>query len=153
SCEPTASSIWSPTRITGFSALIGSWKIIDRWAPRSRWRSAPRRSSRFRPGRPEYSTSPTDHTGGDGISPMSVRHVTLLPQPLSPTRPRISPARSENETSSTARTTAPSASMYVWRPDTRRISSAATSVTGAKEVGEAVADEAEADAHEDDGDA
>src|SRR5207244_7388390 len=26
-CEATASSIWSPTRITGFSALIGSWKL------------------------------------------------------------------------------------------------------------------------------
>src|SRR5262245_50255882 len=85
------------------------------------------------------------------MRPISVRHVTLLPQPLSPTSPRISPVRSENDTSSTARTTAPSVSMYVWRPETRRISSA-TSVTRPEEVGEAVAGQAEPDPDEDDGD-
>ena len=39
-CAATASSIWSPTRITGLSALIGSWKIIEMCAPRSRCCSA-----------------------------------------------------------------------------------------------------------------
>ena len=43
----------------------------------------------------------------------SVRHVTLLPDPLSPTRPRISRSRRLNETPSTARTTPSPVAMYV----------------------------------------
>src|SRR3954454_320557 len=93
------------------------------------------------------------------MRPISVRHVTLLPEPLSPTSPRISPRRSVNETSSTARTTPPSVRMNVCRPSTRRVSSGATSVTasasviGTQEVGEAVADQADPDAYDDDRDA
>src|SRR3954452_24769870 len=93
------------------------------------------------------------------MRPMSVRHVTLLPEPLSPTSPRISPRRRVNETSSTARTTPPSVRMNVCRPSTRRISSGATSLTatasviGPQEIGQAVADEAEPDADDHDRDA
>ena len=31
----STSSIWSPTVMTGLSAVIGSWKIIDMRVPRS----------------------------------------------------------------------------------------------------------------------
>src|SRR3954453_20700969 len=88
---------------------------------------------------------------------MSVRHVTLLPEPLSPTTPRISPRRNVNETSSTARTTPPSVRMNVCSPVTRRISSVATATAAsdiaAQEVREAVADQAEGDADDHDRDA
>src|SRR3954447_12005178 len=89
---------------------------------------------------------------------MTVRHVTLLPEPLSPTSPTNSPRRSVNETSSTARTTPPSVRMNVCKPSTRRISSAATSDTASaslictQQVGQAVADEAEPDTDDDDRD-
>src|SRR3984885_12038274 len=55
------------------------------------------------------STSPANRTspaatraGGCGSSPMMVSAVTLLPEPDSPTMPRISPSSRLNETSSTA---------------------------------------------------
>ena len=34
-CSRSTSSIWSPQVITGFSAVIGSWKIIDMRVARS----------------------------------------------------------------------------------------------------------------------
>ncbi len=34
-CAIGPSAIWSPTRITGFRAVIGSWKIIAMLAPRT----------------------------------------------------------------------------------------------------------------------
>ena len=34
-CTVSASAIWSPTRITGLSAVIGSWKISEMRAPRT----------------------------------------------------------------------------------------------------------------------
>ena len=41
----------------------------------------------------------------DGIRPTIVRQVTDLPEPLSPTMPRISASPTVNDTPSTARTT------------------------------------------------
>jgi hypothetical protein len=34
-CSASTSSIWSPQVMTGFSAVIGSWKIIDMRVQRS----------------------------------------------------------------------------------------------------------------------
>ena len=42
--------------------------------------------------------------GGDGSSRMIDSDVTVLPDPLSPTSPSVSPALTENETPSTTRT-------------------------------------------------
>jgi hypothetical protein len=36
-CASTASAIWSPTRMTGLSAVMGSWKIMAMREPRN-WR-------------------------------------------------------------------------------------------------------------------
>jgi hypothetical protein len=44
-CVASTSSIWSPQRMTGLSAVIGSWKIIDmRVQRRSRSRASSRRA-------------------------------------------------------------------------------------------------------------
>ena len=81
----TASAIWSPTVNTGFSDVIGSWKIIEISLPRifasspswSVTRSRPsnrmRESSAIRPGR--------------STSRITESAVTDLPQPDSPTTP------------------------------------------------------------------
>jgi hypothetical protein len=54
-----------------------------------------------------------------GFSPMIVRQVTLLPQPDSPTMPRVCPFSTEKETPSTARTIPSS----VWKEVCRSLTS------------------------------
>src|SRR5436190_5837609 len=89
----TSSSIWR-TVIVGFSDEYGSWKIT--WirlrssrADRSPWPSTLRPSKRMSP-----------EVGFSSWS--SRRPKVLLPEPLSPTRPSVSPRWIESETSSTA---------------------------------------------------
>ena len=78
--------------MTGLSALIGSWNTIERCSPRRRWSSVGESVSRLRsPYAGQADMCRVERAGGDGMSPAIVLHVTLLPQPLSPTRPRISP--------------------------------------------------------------
>ena len=91
--------IWSPILCTGFSDVIGSWKIIAMSLPRiSRRREfeACRRSS------PRKSARPSLEAERLGLRPMIVRHVTLFPQPDSPTIPSVLPSSRLNETPSTA---------------------------------------------------
>ena len=57
--------------------------------------------------------------GGLGISRKIDRAVTVLPEPDSPTRPRISPRRSEKETPSTAFRTPLRVKKWVFSPSTR----------------------------------
>src|SRR5260221_3248286 len=87
---------------SGFNDAIGSCRIMAIWAPRMR-RSWPAllvvRSSPSKPTRPPTMRAPV------GSRPTIDRHVVVLPQPDSPTRPRVSPSRIVNEMSSTARTT------------------------------------------------
>jgi len=85
-----ASSIWSPTRNTGFSEALGFWKIIAISLPRMRASSG---SSRDRRSRPPNQTSPAIRPGGRRIRPMIASEVSDLPAPDSPTRPTISPRR------------------------------------------------------------
>ena len=88
-CAASASSIWKPMVRTGFSEVIGSWKIIDTSPPRSL-----RSSDRFIFIRllPLYRASPwTIRPGGDGMSPRMESMLTLLPEPDSPTIPSVSP--------------------------------------------------------------
>ncbi len=113
--------------MTGLSALIGSWNTIERCAPRIRWSSCADSVSRLRSPYPARCTLPVERAGGDGISPAIVRHVTLLPQPLSPTSPRISRSPTVNDTPSTARTTPASVAMYVRRSSTSSTGAAGVS--------------------------
>src|SRR3954463_8211038 len=117
SCRRIASASWSPILCTGFRLVIGSWKIIAISLPRisrSRRGLAVSRSSPFQDAVPE------DIAVRFGLSPMIVRQVTLLPEPDSPTIPRVWPLSTENETPSTARTTPSSVLKYVFRSLTSR---------------------------------
>ena len=84
----------------GSSAVIGSWKTIDTSVPRTPAHLALRE-------REQVSAVEQDAPGGDLARPAGSRRITAsavidLPQPLSPTRPRISPRPTVNDTSSTA---------------------------------------------------
>ena len=71
---------------TGFSDVIGSWKIIDISSPRilRSWLGlAPIRSLPF------HSASPLEIVVRRAFSPMMVRQVTLFPEPDSPTMPSV----------------------------------------------------------------
>ena len=114
-CACTASIICVSTRSTGFSVIIGSWKIIAMSRPRS-WRQragvAPRSSS------PLKRMLPSTMRPGSSSRPISEKPVMLLPEPDSPTRPRISPAARCRSTPSTARTTPLRVKKCVFRPRT-----------------------------------
>ena len=84
---------------TGLSEVMGSWKIMEISSPlmaRRRSGEAPRNSS------PLYSTDPPLTRPGGGTRPKRLKAVMVLPQPLSPTRPRISPGIISRLTPSTA---------------------------------------------------
>ncbi len=96
SCSSSTSAIWLPTVYSGFSAVIGSWKIMPMLAPRMPriWRSllvirsSP--SKRIEPLLLAASTSRSTDSA-----------VIDLPDPDSPTSANFSPAAIENDTSST----------------------------------------------------
>ena len=104
SCSWICSTIWSPIFWTGFSEVIGSWKIIAISAPRTRRSSSSEAAIRSLP---LYSALPSKLALGERVRPSSVMAVTDLPEPDSPTTASTSPAASSNETPSTA-WTAPS---------------------------------------------
>ena len=81
--------------MTGLSAVIGSWKIIDMRAPRSSRRRSSPAASRFSP---SSRILPPETGSVFGRSPMIVCAITLLPEPDSPTRHRISSFSTSNET-------------------------------------------------------
>ncbi len=88
-CVSSTSVSWRSTVRTGFSEVIGSWKIIAIRLPRiSRTASSlsPRISS------PSKMISPVGiRAAGFGSRRMSASELTLLPQPDSPTTPSVSP--------------------------------------------------------------
>src|SRR5580692_6024982 len=96
----STSSSWRPIVCSGFSAVIGSWKIMPIFAPRilrilscGAWaRSWP--SNRIRP-------LPI-RTCGPGKSPRIARATSDLPDPLSPIRQVTLPARNVRSISLTA---------------------------------------------------
>ena len=85
------SAIWSPTRMTGFRAVIGSWKTIAISRPRSSPRAI--RRARARSVAVEDDLAPGDRARGRGSRPTSARSAIVLPEPDSPTRPSASPRR------------------------------------------------------------
>jgi hypothetical protein len=100
SCTRGTSAIWSPTVNTGLRAVIGSWKIIATRAPR-RAQLALGRVIRSRPSNSTW--LPGSISPGGRIRRRIESAVTDLPQPLSPTTPRVSPAWTSNDTPSTER--------------------------------------------------
>ena len=105
-------------RMNGLSDVIGSWKIMPMRLPRTARISSSVSVSRLRP---SNITSPlTMRPGGVGMSRMIDRLVTDLPDPDSPTMPRVSPRSRSNDTPSTALTTRSSSSKYVRRFLTER---------------------------------
>src|SRR5580765_4865024 len=106
-----------PTLCTGFSEVIGSWKIIAISSPRiarSFFGLIPIRFSSFQ------SASPLEIVVLRLFRPMIVRQVTLLPQPDSPTIPSVLPFSTEKLTPSTALTMPSSVRKYVFRSLTSR---------------------------------
>ncbi len=98
-CVARTSSICSPQRITGLSAVIGSWKIIDIRVQRSSRSLASPAASRFSPS--SRTTPPLARNSG-GSNPITDWAITDFPEPDSPTRQTISPAATSKLTSSTA---------------------------------------------------
>ena len=76
-------------RIVGFSAFIGSWKIIEASRPRMSRRSASLAPSTSRPSSRIWPW--LTRMAPSGRSRMRDMAVTDLPEPDSPTNPTISP--------------------------------------------------------------
>ena len=113
----TASTSCFPIVCTGFSDVIGSWKIIDISSPRifRSWLGLDVSRSV-----PFHSASPLEIVFRLELRPMIVRQVTLFPEPDSPTIPSVCPFSTENETPSTALTTPSSVRKDVRRSLTSR---------------------------------
>ena len=86
---------------TGFSEVIGSWKIIAISLPRMSRSCFGLIPIRFCP---FHIASPLEIVVLRLFRPMIVRQVTLLPQPDSPTMPSVLPFSTEKLTPSTALT-------------------------------------------------
>ena len=101
-------AICSPTVITGFSAVMGSWKIMEMSLPRtfSSWRFDILSISW-----PQTRISPFLMTpGGDWIRLRIDSAVEVLPAPVSPTRPSVWPFFRLKEIPLTASTVSSSSS-------------------------------------------
>ena len=96
------SAICFPTFITGFSDVIGSWKIIAISAPQMSRRA---RRLMVVSSWPSKRTVPSRMVLRLGSSPMIERERMVLPDPDSPTMPSDRPRASEKLTPSTAFTT------------------------------------------------
>ena len=105
----------APTRMTGLSAAIGSWKTKPMPAPRTLRISGSGNCARSRPWN---STRPPATRPGGCSRPMIEKAVTDLPLPDSPTSPSVSPLRISNDTSLTATTGRGLTSNTVVRPST-----------------------------------
>src|SRR5580765_8414012 len=111
-CSRIASTSCAPIVLTGFSEVIGSWKIMAISSPRIErsWREFIfRRSLPFQRACPELIVFDR------ALSPMIVRQVTLLPEPDSPTMPSVLPFSTLKLTPSTALTTPSSVRKWVRR--------------------------------------
>ena len=84
-CSRSTSVSWKPTVNTGFSDVIGSWKIIEMSAPRRSPQLARRTgSTRLRPPNRIWLAGSTIEFSG-GSRPRIASEVTDLPLPDSPT--------------------------------------------------------------------
>ena len=123
------STIWVEIRKKGLRLVMGSWKIMEIFAPRI---SRSRFPLSLKISAPWNSTSPpTIFPGGLWTRFMMERFVTDFPEPDSPTMPITSPFLREKDTPSTAFTTPSSVKKWVLRPLTSRTVSSALSITSA----------------------
>ena len=90
---------------TGFSEVIGSWKIMPISRPRMRRISSSLSVRRSRPLKRIW--PPTIRPAGGATSRMMLSAETDLPHPDSPTSATVSPSATSHDTPSTARTTPP----------------------------------------------
>src|SRR5258708_4769009 len=113
------SAMMSPTVMRGSSDEYGSWKIICRL----------RRIARSFSPRIELNSSPSNRTrpAVSGISWATSRPRVDLPQPDSPTNPRVSPRLIWNDTPSTAWTFWPN-------PAGKCLTTSSTSTSGASSI-------------------
>ena len=115
-CSVKVSLIWRPIVSTGFSDVIGSWKIIDISLPPDGAHLALGQleqilaQNRMRPA--------TMRPGGEAIRRNTESEVTLLPHPDLPTTASVSPGTTENDTPSTARTIPSRVKKWVFRSST-----------------------------------
>src|SRR4029450_3867948 len=89
---------------------------------------------------------------GRSTIPRIERAVTLLPQPLSPTMPRVAPGERSKLTPSTAFTVPSSCEKYVFRSRTVRSVDRLSAAIGVRGVPEAVAEKIEGHDHDEHGD-
>ena len=89
-CASTVSIICVSMRSTGFSVIIGSWKIIAMRSPRNRAHRIVARAEQIVALRAR--TRPPTMRPGGSTSPMIEKPVTVLPEPDSPTSPSTLPA-------------------------------------------------------------
>src|SRR5437762_1234182 len=129
-CSRTASRSWCPIVRTGLSDVIGSWKIIAISLPRSSRSRSCGMVSRFSPLK---SACPVVRDLRRSLRPMIVRHVTLLPEPDSPTIPSVRPLSMVKLTPSTARTTPSPVTNSVVRSLTSSSAPEGTSLMGLPE--------------------
>src|SRR3989454_4709068 len=112
SCSAIASAICQLTRLTGLRAFIAPWKTIAMCFQRILRSSDSLIVARSFT---EYRMWPSTIRPSLGSSRMIDSAVVVLPQPLSPASPTLSPFSSFHETSSTARTVPERVSKYVLR--------------------------------------
>ena len=92
-CTRSGSAIWSPIFISGFSEVIGSWKIIAISWPHT-WRICD--VDRPISSCPSNRTDPSRMRLLPASSPITDRDRTVLPEPDSPTMPSVRRARARS---------------------------------------------------------
>src|SRR5579859_3486184 len=118
----SGSATMSSTRMRGSSEPNGSWKMIC--MSRRSWRSSPREAAST--SRPSKETEPEVGSMRRRMRRPSV----LLPEPDSPTRPKVSPGAMASETPSTARTSPWARAPKAFAPSGKTLVRSRTSTSG-----------------------
>ena len=127
-CLSSPSAIWAPTRMAGLRAVIGSWKIMPIFAPRTCWSWCSLSRIKSTPSR----TTRPSALISFGSSPRMARAIKDFPEPDSPTMPSVAPLGIVKETFSTS-------VAGCWRGRLSRIALISTSIVkpGSRNVGQA----------------
>src|SRR6266851_3722580 len=136
-----ASSIWVPTLVTGFSDVIGSWKIMATSLPRNSRTSSFICTTSWSLNR----IRPETIRPGSGTSRRMEKAVIVFPEPDSPTMPTVSPRPTLKLIPSTAWTIPREVKNCVRRSSTRKRGAvtALSSHSRIDRVSQPISDEAE----------